>query len=205
MPRFPKKEAEISELAKQMIVGFNNHAADFPSVHLHPLISVYNLYISLRDSQVDAFSAAKLATEAKEDKLQVLKEVMKNDLKKSEVDVADEPEKLALIGWGPPKLPQSVQRAGQPINLYSANQGEGEIVLKWDNPADGGAIRNYIVQQRFQEEVDGEFSVWRVIANSFQNEIFLTNQPQRITLEYRVKAVNISGESLPSNVVAAVL
>ncbi len=205
MPRFPKKEAEIEALAKQMIAGYQKYPADFPSI-VWPMLNVQELfYVSAKENQREKYAKAKLATQNKAAGFALLKETMKNCLRKSEVDVANDPAKLALIGWGSPKLPQSVEKPGQPNNLYSANQGKGSITLKWDGPTEGGGIRNYIIQRRCQQKDSGKFDSWKLIASAFENEIFLTNQPQRNSLEYRVKAVNISGESLPSNIVAAVL
>jgi hypothetical protein len=37
------------------------------------------------------------------------------------------------------------------------------------------------------------------------NEAKLTNQPKGAKLEYRVKAINSSGESMPSNTISVVL
>jgi len=40
---------------------------------------------------------------------------------------------------------------------------------------------------------------------AMESETSLTNQPRGPQLEYRVKAVNVGGESIPSNTVAIVL
>lgn len=50
-----------------------------------------------------------------------------------------------------------------------------------------------------------QFGNWLPAGTSFVNEINLTNQPRGIQLEYRLKAVNVGGESSPSNTIAIVL
>ena len=40
---------------------------------------------------------------------------------------------------------------------------------------------------------------------AIESETSLTNQPRGPQLEYRVKAINVGGESIPSNTVAVVL
>jgi hypothetical protein len=205
MPKFPTKEADILALVTQMIAGKQAHPTDFP--HLTgPTLTVHrNNYIAARDAQTNAYAAAQLATKEKLAALKSLEEVMKNKLKQTEVDVAGDPEKLGYLGWGPKVVPQPADSPGQPNNLRSINQGRVSVTLEWDSPTCGGTVRNYIIQRRCQQTTDGEFGPWKLIATALQNRITLTNQPQKSTLEYRVKAVNTSGESMPSNVIAVVL
>ncbi len=205
MPRFPTREADVLALVNQMIAGRLAHPADFPHMAGPALTIRRNIYLAARDEQIEAYAAAQLATQKKLDELKALERVMKNKLKQSEVDVAGDPEKLSYIGWGPKAVPQPIEGPGQVNNLRLREQGQGSISLEWDSPDCGGAVRNYIIEQRCQQNDNGKFDSWKLIASAFENHIKLTNQPQKITLEYRIKAVNISGESMPSNVVAAVL
>jgi hypothetical protein len=205
MPHFPKKEAAITALARQMIAGFWAHPGDFPNISIGELNARLNHYLIRRKSWSQAVAKRKLATEIKQASFKRLKEIMKNCLKKSEVDVAGSPDKLAEIGWGPLKIPQSIEKPGQPDNLRSVNLGRDKVTLKWDSPANGGAVRNYIIQWRCQQKADGKFDSWKLTATAFQNYVTLTNQSQKSTLEYRVKAVNISGESISSNTITVVL
>jgi hypothetical protein len=205
MPTFPRTEAEVVALAETMIAGFTAHAADFPSVTVADLQTVLNGYQADKNGQEDARAQAKIATETKEAKLDDLVELMKNDLKLSEVDVADDPEKLAEIGWGPRQQPQPVPLPGQPENFVPTVEGPGDVWFKWDSPASGGIIRNYIIERRQQPAGGGDFSDWEVVGTSLNTEIHLLEQPRGIQMEYRVKAANVSGESLPSNTAAVVL
>jgi hypothetical protein len=205
MPTFPRTEAEVVALAETMIAGYTAHGADFPSVVVADLQAALNTYQTDKNGQEDARAQAKIATETKEVKLDDLVELMKNDLKLSEVDVADDPEKLAEIGWGPRQQPQPVPLPGQPDNFVPTVEGPGDVWFEWDSPASGGIIRNYIIERREQPSGGGDFSAWDVIGTSLNTEIHLLEQPRGIQMEYRVKAANVSGESLPSNTAAVVL
>ncbi len=209
MPNFPKTEAEVVALVEAMVAGYTAHPADFPSID--PLTDLVALQAALdgyqtdKQGQIDARAQAQLATVTKGTKLDDLTELMKNDLKLSEVDVADDPEKLTQIGWGPRQDPQPVEAPGQPTNLHPVAEGQGILWLAWDRTETGGPIRNYIVERREQPVGGGEFGVWAIMGTALNNEINLTDQPRGIQMEYRVKAANIGGESFPSNTAPVVL
>ena len=205
MPKFPTKETDILALVESMIAGYAAHPADFPNIVLITLLAGRIFYNNARKAQIESRAQMRLAVEAKLIRLRTLKEAMKSCLKKSEVDTAVSPEKLALIGWAPREHPQPVGAPTAPRNLRTATQGQTKLRLKWDRPACGGAVRNYIVQRRRQPKGGGEFGSWEITATSLENEINLQNQPRSVQMEYRVKAVNVTGESTPSNVAAVVL
>lgn len=204
MPKFPTRQTDIKALAIAMAFGAWDHRDDFPSIDVFEIAGAINLYVSARDAQNQAAAAAKLATEAKNISLKILIESMRKCLKKSEVDTAANPEKLALIGWGTKANRQQAELPGQPSNLQTVSQGKGFVQLKWDRPTGGGALRNYIIEGR-QQDQSGDFGPWHLAATTYQTENNLSDQPQGVQLEYRVKAINTGGESLPSNSVALVL
>ncbi|MDD5326860.1 MAG: fibronectin type III domain-containing protein [Phycisphaerae bacterium] len=205
MPKFPNREAEVVALAETMVAGLTAHAADFPSVDAVSLQAALTNYKSQRQTQEDARSQAQIATVTKDEQLDALTELMKNDLKLSEVDVADDPEKLTEIGWGPRQDPQPIVAPGSPTDLHPISEGQGTIWLKWDKPANGGGpVRNYIVERRDQQQ-DGSFGAWTLVQTTYNCEINLTEQPDNVRVEYRVKASNAAGESMPSNSVSVVL
>ena len=209
MATFPTKEAEIVALVETMIAGYTAHPADFPSID--PLVELVALQTALGDyqtdknTQEDARAQAKLATVTKDTKLDGLVDIMKNDLKLSEVDTVADPEKLAQIGWGPKSPPQPIEAPGQPDNFHPIAEGPGTLWLQWDKPASGGQVRNYIIQRRQQPAGGGEFGAWTVAGTALNIEINLDEQIRGIQLEYRVIAANIAGESMPSNTAAVVL
>lgn len=207
MPTLPSKEADILALARQMVAGYQSHAADFPSI-AWPLLNLKRIaYDNTRKGQIDAHSQLKLATDNKNASLSALRELMKKCLKKSEVDAAGDPDKLQYIGWGPNALPVSIDPPGQPLNLAALNQGPGSVTLDWKPPAhgSGGPVRTYVIEQRYQPQGGGDFSNWQPVGTALETEASLSGQPRGIQLEYRVKAINTGGESVPSNTSAVVL
>ena len=120
MPTFPTRESEVVVLAETMIAGYTAHPADFPSIDasaVSNLSSTLSNYQTDRNGQEDARAQAKIATVAKTGTLDTLTELMKNDLKLSEVDVADDPTKLTQIGWGPRQAPQPGGRITAPASI----------------------------------------------------------------------------------------
>jgi len=204
MPRFPKSEPEIVALAEEMIAGYTAHAADFPSVAVADLQTTLTNYKSQKQTQEDNESKAQIATVTKDEKLDALVELMKNDLKLSEVDVTDDPEKLTEIGWGPRSQPQPIIAPGSPTELHPVAEGQGSVGLVWEKPASGGPVRNYVIERRDQQQ-GSDFGPWTLANTTYNCEINLTDQPESVRIEYRVKAANAAGESLPSNSVSVVL
>ena len=207
MPKFPKREADIASLAYTMIVGYFAHMAEFPSVSPIALFGKYKDYITAKKTQIAAQAVAQVATEQKDEKLNVLVEKMKAELKKSEVDVGSDSEKLEYIGWGPKAPLSPADPPGQPRNLDLVMQGAGTILLDWKTPArgSGGNVRTYVIERRDQPEGGGKFGNWRQVGIAIESESTIMSQPRGVQLEYRVKAVNTDGESTPSNTAAIVL
>lgn len=207
MAQFPKAEAEIVALANAMIAGYGAHAADFPSADVAALTTAISDYDTAKTAQTDALGVAQVATESKNLKRDSLEDIMRDELKKSEVDVGGGSEKLEYIGWGPKAPPSPADPPGQPRNLDPAVQGAGTLFLDWKPPArgSGGTVRTYVIDRREQPAGGGEFGSWAQIGIALETETTLTDQPRGLQLEYRVKAVNIGGESAPSNTAAVVL
>ncbi len=101
MPKFPTKENDVVALAEQMVAGYTAHGADFPSVTVADLTTALTAYKNQKQTQENADGQAQIATATKDEKLDELVSLMKNDLKVSEVDVTSDPEKLVEIGWAP--------------------------------------------------------------------------------------------------------
>jgi len=207
MPQFPRTEAEIVALANLMVDGYTAHPGDFPSADIPGLATLSSAYSSVKSMQIDAMAAAQLATENKDTTLNSLEELMRNELKKSEVDVANSPEKLEYIGWGPKAPPKAADPPGQPRNLDPVIQGAGTLFLDWKHPApgSGGTVRTYLIERRDQPAGGGEFGDWAQVGIALETESTLTAQPRGVQLEYRVIAVNTGGQSAPSNTAPVVL
>ncbi len=200
---FPKKETEMVYLAVRMINGYFAHTLDFPSVNRMTLYFRYRDYNDARTALFNKKTKAHLAAVRKERRFTELCEIMKKDLRLSEVDTRNNPEKLSFIGWGVKSNPLPAEIPAQPINLRIGTIKETAVQLKWDRPL-RGIVRNYIIQRR-QKQTSGNFSQWLLIAASYKTQITLSNQPKGINLEYRVKAVNTAGQSQSSNTVSNIL
>jgi len=205
MSVFPTTEAEIVALAQNMVGGYTAHGTDFPGVVVAELSTALADYLSARNDQEQARAAGKIATEAKNTAMDTLIGLMKDDLKVSEADVSSDPEKLSLIGWGPkaPKTP--IVPPGSPTDLKPVYEGiAGEVTLEWTRPADGGPVRNYVVERRTQDSA-GIYGNWQIIDFAYEPSISFINQPTGVKIDYRVKASNPAGESAESNTVTVVL
>jgi hypothetical protein len=205
MPEFPTKEADIAALAGCMVAGYKAHEADFPSISWGKLSLRFFRYKLYRNKQIEKTSAAQLATAAKNSKLSELTELMKKYLKKSEVDVSGDPVKLSFIGWGMKAALGPAAAPGQPTNLRIIAQAATSVLLSFERPACGSIVRNYIIEQRLLPDENAEPGPWHIAATCLNNKVELINQPRGIQTEFRVKAANVSGESMPSNTVAAIL
>lgn len=198
MPKFPTKEPDIITLADQMSAGYSSHPADFPGISQLSLNAKRLGYRNALKAQINASAQAQIATEAKNESLNVLKEVMINCLKKSEVDTADNPEKLSEIGWGPKTEPQPAQLPGQPTDLQLVSEDK-TVKLQWVRPTGSQPVRNYVIERR------QGISDWSIFQIAYDTQITLRNQPLAIQLEYRIRAANIAGTGPFSNTVSVIL
>ncbi len=202
MPRFPKREAEIQPLAMSIVLGLWNNQPVYPNppVDVFTLFSKMNLYINAKNSNIAAQAAAEQATTDKTEALENLIEALKDDIRYAENTVNYDDDKLKLIGWAGKKAKTPLAPPGQTRLLEAPKQGKGWLFLDWKTPADGGKPKAYKVQRRNRPA-----GSWKNVATAILSEITLVDQPERTELEYRVIAVNKSGEGSPSNTVGMVL
>jgi hypothetical protein len=208
MPRYPTQQAQILALAEAMIGGYTEHAAMFPNSDVALLQGLRDAYNTTTAAQTEAMAKSQLATEAKQAALNQLHAVIKQQLKLSQIDSADNPENLNYIGWGPRTAAQSIEAPGQPLTLKSVDEGAGTLLIEWKRPArgSGGPVRTYIIERReLTIDETGDWGEWRQAAISLQTRASLKDQPRGVQLEYRIKAINKAGESQPSNTIAVVL
>jgi len=202
MPRFPKKEAEIQPLAMSIVLGLWNNQPVYPNPPVNPftLAGKMNLYINAKNNTIAAQAAAEQATAEKDNALENLIDAMKTDLRYAENTVDFDDDKLKLLGWAGKKAPTPLAIPGQARLLEAPKQGAGWVFLDWKAPADGGKPKAYKVQRRVRDSGD-----WKDIATAILTEATLVDQPEKTELEYRVIALNKSGEGQPSNTVMVVL
>jgi hypothetical protein len=105
-----------------------------------------------------------------------------------------------LIGWNGRKEKTAIAVPVQPRLLEVPKRGEGWVFLDWKSPADGGKPKAYKVKR-----IEQPAGAWQEVATAIDSEATLIEQPRSKELEYRVVAVNKSGDGEPSNTVMVVL
>jgi hypothetical protein len=200
MTKFPTSEPQIIALVARMVAGFTKYPADFPRISTFSRIKLSTAnrsYLLAKKSLVEACAKLRIATKVKREKLLELKNIMKTSLQKAQVDVTNNPEKLKLIGWEPKSACQRAQIPGQPTDLAIVDKQNGALSLNWNKPVNGGTTYNYIIERRCRNTDQSDN--WTLEAISYGCRITLANQPKGIKLEYRIRASNLAGQSLPSN------
>jgi len=202
MARFPIAEADIASLALAMTTGLNDNAAVYPAPPVLPanLAALFGAYTTAKNAAIAAQAAAEAATADKDEALDDLVEAMKTDIRYAENTVDYDDDKLKLIGWAGRKAKTPLAVPGQPRLLEAPKQGEGWVFLDWKAPADGGNPSAYKVMRRQRPE-----GPWSETATAVITEAMLVEQPRGAELEYRIVAVNKTGDSEPSNTAMVVL
>jgi hypothetical protein len=207
MAVFPKSQSSLYQFAKHMLAGFAEHPELFPSVSPQAIDAVSAALETATQSMLDfeqAQAAAKNATIKKNRDNQNLKDRILAALHMAESDCINSPANLDYIGWAARRPQSSLEAPGQPNELSIIFQGQGNIGLSWRRPLDGSTIGHYLLE-RSDSGPSGAFGPWILIATSYKTEIKLTDQPQGLQLLYRVKASNPAGDSMASNVAAAII
>jgi hypothetical protein len=200
--RFPRREAEVAALARQIVVGLTENADDFPSPPLDPteLQEALDAYKEAHLNTVDARAAFAEAVKDKDKALKTLVLGMKTDLRYAELAVSYNDTKLKQLGWRKRKEPTPMQPPGQARQLNVKREGPGWVSMDWKKPKDGGPVAFYSVQVRHNGK--GE---WREAARHFETAIVLKNQERGVELEYCIITVNKAGEGLAGNAVTVLL
>jgi len=208
MAVFPKQETDILSLANAMIAGYTENPSLFPHADLATLETATE---DFRNGLLVALcfrAMAKIKTEEKDAAFDELAANMITQLEQSEVDTANDPGKLELIGWGKKAPAQPANPPNQPRALEAIMQGPGTVYLDWKTPiigGKGGPVRTYVIYRREQPQGGGAFGSWEQAGMALETHTLLSNQSQRRQIEYRIIAVNSAGVSVPSNTAAVVL
>lgn len=202
MPRFPEKEAKIVALADRMADGLLRNRSIYPYPPIHPLDLhiMRRAYLNRRDDLIAKQAAAEQATVTQNEVLEELIEAVKANIRYAENTVNYDDDKLKLIGWAGAKTITTLQPLGQPRSLEASKQGVGWVFLVWKAPAEGGEPKAYKVQCRNHTRAD-----WGDVATVVLTKTTMVDQPQGKELEYRIIAVNKSGQGGPSNTVMTIL
>ncbi len=160
---FPTRQADIFHLAARMINAYFTYGEDFPSINKMNLFFRYRDYVTARNTMFNKKTKAHLEAVRKEKRFTELCEIMKKDLRLSEVDTRNNPEKLSFIGWGVKSNSSPAGIPSQPLNLRIGTIKETAVQLKWDRPLTG-IVRNYIIERR-QNQTNSQLSQWLLISS----------------------------------------
>lgn len=202
MASFPKSEARIATLAGTVAAGLNSSSAVYPAPPVAPdqLAILLADFVAARSAAVTAQAQAESATAAKNARLAALIAAVKMDLRYAENTVRLDDEKLGLLGWSAPRRPSALAAPGQTLHLTAHLPGEGRLELTWAKPIDGGKPSAYRICRR--QRPDG---LWLDAAVAVATSAVLPAQPRSVELEYRLIAINRTGQGPPSNTVVVVL
>jgi hypothetical protein len=202
MRRFPRREAEIAELARQIISGLRERGEDFPAPPIPPeeLEKTLDAYVDAHNNTVAAKTAFAGAVKAKDEVLGKLVRDMKLQLSYAEHAVGFNNTKLKALGWRKRKEPSAMQPPGAARYLSVKREGPGWVSLQWKKPKGGGPVAFYQIQVRHHGKAE-----WRDDARCFETATVLDDQERSVELEYRVITVNKAGEGLESNIVSVLL
>jgi len=199
---FPKSEADIVALARDVIGGLTNN----PDIASGSPVSAAELeaelvdYLETRAEATAASAHGVQATAAKNTALRKLAQGVKRVLRHAENEVGYNDAKLLKLGWGAPGEPSALEVPGQPLSFRVLEEGAGSITLSWRKPTKGGKVAAYRVErQRWGEDQ------WSVVGVAVNREITLECQERGVPWVYRVIAVNKTGEGKESNIAKAVL
>ena len=202
MALFPTTEPEMLALAQQIRAGLVAGSAVFPNPPVPDanMAALIQAYVDSRDAAMAARAAAEQATDAKVADRQALIDGMKANLRYAENVTFSDNAALGLLGWGARRSRKPRPAAGQVLKLTLHARDTGMVMLQWQKPFTGGRVAAYRIQRR---QFPG--GAWIDVGVSLDTEQTLYDQPQGVKLEYRVIAINRSGEGAPSNTVAVVL
>nr|VFJ91490.1 MAG: hypothetical protein BECKH772B_GA0070898_1001820 [Candidatus Kentron sp. H] len=203
MASFPKNEANMLILGREMVDGFKAKVDVFPSPPVGPeaLENALEACMKAKEAAIEAQAAAEQATAAKNAAFAALADKMKVDLRYAEDAVNYDDAQLRSIGWGGRKSATRLAAPGQARNLAVKEKGEGSIGLGWTRPAEGGKVNAYRIQRR--ERAEG--SPWALVGMSMGTESLLSDQPRGKELEYCVIAANKAGDGPMGNTVTVML
>ena len=125
---------------------------------------------------------------------------MESDIRYAENNVNFNDDKSKLIGWAGRKTKTILAPPDHVRLLEAFKQSKSWVFLNWKAPADGGAPAACKVMRR-----ERPAGLWEEVATAVISEATLVEQPRGKELEYRIIAVNKTGDGEPSNTAMVVL
>ena len=197
MPRFPKEEAKMIELAQKIANGIIKNPTTFP-----------NPPVSGADMETDLGEYATLNNDAQNAKAEWIMKVQKKNVvrdriagsSKSNITYGELIAKgdnaiLQEIAWSVRAAPIPLQPPGQSMFLEIIGQGDGWVNLDWKEPMEGGKVATYVVQR---SQNGTSFSD---VAPAVESKAVLNNQPSGKYI-FQVVALNKAGRGMASNTIS---
>jgi hypothetical protein len=205
MSRLPRTQPNSIALTESMIYGFTKYPDVFKSADIEILQQSLDSFYQAQKSYNDAEAMYKQAGKKQKNAFERLKSAIANQVKTAQVDTADEPVKIGLIGFGTRKKKSPVNLPASPIFTEITPLAEGIVKLLWKKQFKStyGPTLNFTIESRRCQ--DGKFYDWQRVGSSFDCQAILKNQQKGTKLEYRIIAANRSGESYPSNTLTIIL
>lgn len=200
MSQFPLKQSEVAALAESVLAGLTGNPAIFPAptVDLAEFRDHIELYRQAAAELTEVRGRMELAAKAKMQAFNALKLSLKKQLRYAENTTGFDDTRLNTLGWSGKR--QRISRVpGQVRNLKVLEQGSDFVVLSWLAPIDGGKAAAYQVARR---DGDGK---WIDAGVSLTTRVKLLEQPRHTDMEYRIAAINKTGQGALSNTIAVVL
>ena len=201
MARFPFTHADIMALAGKILAGLTDNTAVYPAptADLAEFAAKIDSCTRARAELTKAIAVKEMATAEHQKEIAGLKNMMRKQLRYAENVTGFDDNKLNMLGWAG-KHAKTSTPPGQVRSLRAIEQGTDFVVLSWMSPADGGKAAAYQILRR-----DGQSSTWINAGVSMATKVRLLDQPRHIDMEYRVAALNKTGQGPESNVVNVVL
>jgi hypothetical protein len=202
MAHFPFTHADIMALAEKILAGLTAN----PDVYPAPTVDLVDFGAKItscsqaRAELTEAIAMKMMATAQHQQEIADLKGMMRKQLRYAENVTSFDDAKLKIIGWAD-KRERISTPPGQVVELKAVEQGADYVVLSWTAPIDGGKPSAYKILRRDE----GESSKWLSADTAVRTTLKLTDQPRRVDLDYKVIALNKTGEGPESNMVSVVL
>lgn len=110
MAQFPRTQAETVELAESILTGLTQHADIFKTGDPNELRKSLDEYNSADIALAESQKRVSIAASSKREVFNRMLLATKRLIKQAELDSADDPSQLELIGWGPRKNPAQAPR-----------------------------------------------------------------------------------------------
>lgn len=202
MAQFPFTHADIMALAGSLLAGLTDNPAVYPvpAVDLADFQARIDSCTQARAALTDAIAVKEMATTEHQKQIAGLKDMMRQQLRYAENTTGFDDDKLKLLGWAG-KREKTATVPGQVRSLRAIEQGTDFVVLSWMSPADGGRAGVYQIFRRDERASEA----WIHVGVSMATTAKLLDQPRHVDMEYRVAALNKTGQGPMSNTVAVVL